>query len=123
MEQVTLIELGEWNDLVEKTYGRPYNFQQQDGCVDRGLHTLTVPNRYAEDFDNDEIPEVVNGDEMGVSLEAWLERDPKLNVFDREYANRLWWERNFYPDVDIIANDLHRRGVLKEGEYVIEIDW
>jgi len=35
----------------------------------------------------------------------------------------MWWERNFYPDVEMIANDLHKRGILEAGEYVIDIDW
>jgi hypothetical protein len=35
----------------------------------------------------------------------------------------MWWERNFYPDVQMIANDLHAKGLLDAGEYVINIDW
>ena len=41
---VNMIELQDWDDLVEKTYGRPYSFQQQDDCKERGTHELTVPD-------------------------------------------------------------------------------
>lgn len=116
MKQVTMIEVQEWDDLVENTYNRPYSFQQQDGCKDRGTHNLTVPDE-PMDYENDSVPETVNHPNMGVSFKAWLERDPKQN------AITMWWERNFYPDVQMIANDLHSKGLLPAGEYVINIDW
>lgn len=34
---VQMIELYDWNKLVEETYGRTYSLQQQDGCCGRGL--------------------------------------------------------------------------------------
>lgn len=123
-----VIEVQDWNKLVEETYGRPYDFQQQDGCKGRGVFEFSVPNEETCDFENDFVPEVVNGDEMGVSFAAWLARDPKqkLNTedeWDREYGLDLWWTRNFYPDVSMIINDLHKKGLLEVGEYIINIDW
>ena len=122
-----VIDVGDWNNLVESTYGKPYNFQQQDGCKERGIHDITVPDG-AYDFENDIIPEEVNGEEMGVSFAAWLARDPtqKLDTDDdwgREYGLNLFWRRNFYPDVQMIANDLHAKGLIPDGEYTIDIDW
>lgn len=75
------IDLQDWDNLVEETYGKTYSFQQQDGCKERQTVTITVPVEYPEDYENDTVPEVVNGEEMGVSFKAWLERDPnqKLN--------------------------------------------
>jgi hypothetical protein len=35
----------------------------------------------------------------------------------------MWWERNFYPDIQIVANDLHSKDLLEAGTYIIEIDW
>ena len=126
MKQVTLIECSAWDDLVRTTYKRPYCFQQQDDCKDRGTHKLTVPAP-ADDYENDSVPETVNHPNMGVSFKAWLERDPKqkLNAddYDCPSAITMWWERNFYPDVQMIANDLHSKGLLPAGEYVINIDW
>lgn len=120
------ITVQDWDDCVVKTYGRPYSFQQQSGCQDRGVHHLTVPD-YAEDFENDSIPEEVNVEEMGVSFKAWLARDPKQMLPSEDekesYCLDLFWERNFYPDIQMVANDLHKRGLLDAGEYSIEIDW
>jgi hypothetical protein len=119
-----IIDVSDLDDLVEKTYGKPYNFQQQDGCKDRGNHHITVPDS-ADDFPRETIPEEINGMIMGVSFAAWLARDPKEWNGDSEdemFIN-LFWERNFYPDVQMIANDLHAKGLFPAGEYVIEIDW
>lgn len=122
-----VIEESDWNDLVKETYGRPYNFQQQSGCQDRGNFYLTVPDD-AEDFENDVVPEEVNHEEMGVLFKAWLERDPKQKLnsedeWDREHGLSLWWERNFYPNIQMVANDLHEKGLLEAGDYTINIDW
>lgn len=143
-KDVKVISVQDWDELVQKTYGRIYSFQQQDGCKDRGTCYITVPSD-GEDYERDRIPEVINGNEMGVSFKAWLERDPNapLNPTDEELAacpyyykgeDRIKWceskshitmfyERNFYPCVDMIINDLHAKGLLPAGEYAIDIDW
>lgn len=94
-----------------------------------GNFYLTVPSE-AEDFENDTIPEIVNGPEEGVSFKAWLARDPKQKLESEKkgvrkdkWAIDLWWERNFYPDIQMVANDLHQKGLLDAGEYTINIDW
>lgn len=123
------IEEDDWSNFVSEHYGKIYNFQQQEGCKDRGIFEFSVPHKYPADFENDTIPEVVNGDEMGVSFKAWLERDIKqpLNS-DNGGLNegnkiRLFWKRNFYPHISMIINDLHEKGLLPAGKYVINIDW
>lgn len=122
-----VIECQDWNVFVAHVYGRPYNFQQQDGCQGRGTRELIVPDEEAQDFEVDSIAEKVNGPEMGVSFKAWLARDPKQKLSNpdeqEDYCLDLWWSRNFYPDVGIIANDLHAKGLLEAGEYIINIDW
>ena len=122
-----IITVQDWNKLVESTYDRPYNFQQQDDCKERQQVYISIPD-VPNDYENDTVPEVVNGDEMGVSFKAWLERDPKQKLdtndtWEREYGLRLFWIRNFYPDVQMIANDLYNRGLVEAGEYYINIDW
>lgn len=133
MRPVTFIELREWNELVRKTYGKVYDFQQQDGCKMRGTESFTIPENISdlelEDYENDTVPEIVNHEEMGVSFKAWLERDPatplpnKLKSSIKDYSTELWWQRNFYPHLTMLVADLHKRGILKSGEYVINIDW
>lgn len=126
MKTKTVIEVSEWDALVEKTYGRPYKFQQQDGCQSRGTVPLIVPAE-AADYPNDTIPEKVNGPQMGVSFAAWLARDPKQKLPDpdeqEDYCLELFWERNFYPEFQMVANDLHAKGLLEAGEHTILIDW
>lgn len=122
-----VVEVSDWDDLVIKSYGRPYSFQQQDDCKPRGTFDLTVPDG-ADDYENETVPEVVNHPEMGVSFAAWIARDPAQRIpleqpnYGNDFTN-MWWERNFYPDVQMIANDLHARGLLKAGSYLINIDW
>lgn len=110
-----VIDVGDWDSLVQETYGRIYNLQQQDGCKERQRVRITIPDE-AYDYENGTIPEIVNGEEMGVSFEAWLERDPKD-------GHSLWWNRNFYPDLQMVANDLYERDLIEAGDYVIDIDW
>lgn len=124
MKTKKVIELYEWNSLVEKTYGRKYNLQQQEGCMGRGTLVLNVPDE-ACDHERDEVPEEVNHEMRGVSFKAWLARDPKkkLPEQDADYCLELWWHRNFYPDVQMVANDLHAKGLLPAGKHTILIEW
>jgi len=120
-----VVDVQEWDKLVVKTYGRPYSFQQQDGCKPRGIFCFTVPQKAECEFENDSVPEEVNGEEMGVSFAAWLARDPVKKIPGQEYDSELelFWERNFYPDVQMVANDLCEKGLLEAGKYTINIDW
>ncbi len=127
-----VIDVHDWDDLVEKTYGRKYVLQQQNGCMDRRRVRITIPdvdNAYDDEM-HDEIPEIINHDIMGVKFAKWLERDPKQSLKDEAKGERddqwgidLWWERNFYPDLQTVANDLHSKGLVEAGDYTIDIDW
>lgn len=127
IETIKQISLQDWNELIENTYGKPYNFQQQDGCKPRGIETIETNSKWAEDFENTEIPFEINGEEMGVSLETWLNTSPEDTAKhfnpEFEWENELFWERNFYPEPNILATDLCKRGLLEKGEYQIKIDW
>ncbi len=122
-----VIDVQDWDELVEKTYGRPYKFQQQDGCKSRGVFRFSVPPAYDDDCDfrRDSVPEVANHEKMGVSFAAWLKRDPKQLIAEgnESWLINLWWARNFYPNIQMVANDLHSKGLLEAGEYTINIDW
>jgi hypothetical protein len=61
-----------------------------------------------------------------VSFAAWLARDPDAPLGGERadaFGIRLFWKRNFYPSIGMVLNDLHARGLLEAGEYVIVIDW
>ena len=125
---VVMVDVQDWDQLVKDTYGKPYSFQQQDGCKMRGIITLEVPmDPY--DYENDSIVEKVNGPEEGVSFKAWLARDPKEIMKDEpedennDWEINLFWARNFYPNVSMIVDDLYKKGLLEEGDFSINIDW
>lgn len=121
---IKCVEVNDWDDLIKEVYKKPfYGFQQQDGCKDRGTYRFSVPLVLPtpEDFEEDEIPVEVNGEDMGVSFKAWLERDEPF--FSDDYDEELFWERNFYPHIDMLIQDLYNKGILEEGEYLINIDW
>jgi hypothetical protein len=121
---VQMVDLEDWDDLVEKTYGKIYSFQQQDGCQSRGTYPITIPD-HPEDYENETIPEDINGDEMGVSFATWLAHDPKEwngPAEDADYIERFW-HRIFYPNIQMVANDLHAKGLIPAGKYIIDIDW
>lgn len=125
--KVNMVEVRDWDELVSDHYGRVYHFQQQDGCKERGMFEFSVPYEYEEDYENDTVPEIVNHDQVGVSFSAWLSRDPEQNLTNKgdedNFSLDLWWRRNFYPDVSMIIEDLHKKGIIEEGEYIINIDW
>lgn len=115
-ELVKFVEVNDWDNLIRETYGKPYNFQQQDGCKERQVVDITVPT-YDKDYED--------GNE-GVSFKTWLARDPEQPTDDSEqYAWRLsmFWERDFYPNINMLINDLYSRNLLEEGNYKINIDW
>jgi len=124
--KIELMSDSEWDSLVKATYNKPYCFQQQEGCRERGLCHFDVPVEGAEDYDKNTILEDTNYDEMGVSFEAWLNRDPlqPLSGENKSKGNRdLWWNRNFYPHIETVINDLYEKGLLPKGNLAIEIDW
>jgi hypothetical protein len=125
-----VIDCSQWDKFVTETYGRPYKFQQQEGCKPRGYFRFTVPSESDESEMHDSIPEKINGAIMGVKFAAWLARDPKQHLNDPEEERRtdqwgidLWWDRNFYPNFQTLANDLHSKGLIDAGAYTIDIDW
>ena len=121
-----VIEVKDWDILVQETYGKPYCFQQQDGCQSRGYVGLDVKKELQTewyDFKRNEIPTKVNGEIMGVSFKTWLEANEDNFDFDYDFEDELFWERNFYPNIDMVANDLCKKGLIEEGSYLINIDW
>jgi hypothetical protein len=131
---VKMIEVSDWDNLVTETYGKPYSFQQQNGCQSRGIYNLTVPSEYSNDEEmNDEIPFEINGEEMGVKFQVWLDTSveevnqkfEEITGKPESYSNQndLFWDRNFYPDIETVANDLYKRGLIEAGDYSINIDW
>ena len=120
-----VIDCFDWDKLVQETYKRPYCFQQQDDCQDRGQIGLIIPYTSYDEEMHDSIPEVINGEEMCVKFKVWLERDPKQQIPNctEDYQLELFWERNFYPELQAVANDLHSKGLIEAGEYTIDIDW
>lgn len=128
IETWKVIEVQDWDHLVETTYKKPYRFQQQNGCRERGIFTLEVtddPDASGWGYENDTVTEQVNGTEKGVSFKAWLARDPKQPVGNDADTSSInsFWERNFYPNIEVVAHDLCVRGLLEKGTYHINIDW
>lgn len=125
----TVIDCFEWDKLVTETYGKPYCFQQQRGCQSRGRFKFSVPTEAQDEEMNDTIPEVVNHETKGVKFEVWKARDPKAPLCEsdkyrhEQWTIDLWWNRNFYPDFQTLANDLHAKGILAAGDYTIDINW
>lgn len=118
-----VVDESDWSYWVECVTGKHYRLQQQDGCRDRGVEYLKVPSEWSYDHENDEIEVAVNGEEMGVSLKAWLARKPEDKFFADARKEQLFWERNFYPELGALANYLHEQGLLPAGHYMINIDW
>lgn len=134
IETVKMIDVNNWNKFIQEVYGKPYNFQQQDGCKEEGLETFvcTTTEEFLEwgmeetEYKATEIPFKVskNDEEMGVNFKTWLNTTPEETSknFKTQSENELFWQRNFYPHIDMIAHDLYLKGLLEPGEYTINMD-
>ena len=120
-----IIDMNDWDNLVEDTYNRPYFFQQQKDGRARGLYNLTIPSKSTNDDDmHDNIPDRKDTNIMGVKFQKWLKRNPKTALSNGDNTNLIfWWERNFYPCINEVANDLYKKGLIKAGNYQIDINW
>lgn len=118
IKTIQQIRCQEWDRVVQEVYGKPYCYQQQDGCKDRGIDYISTSIDEETDYSDDILSEESNWEESdyGTPFCTWIDTEPK------EYP-RLYWERNFYPHVNMIANDLYKKGILPEGIYQIVIDW
>ena len=112
--EIKLIELAEFDSLVKETYKKPYSLQQQEGGMERHLLRIAVPVEEPEDHQD--------GD-MGVSFETWLNTSLETFPFEYEYQMEFFWEREFYPPLEMIVNDLFNQGLMEAGEYGIDINW
>lgn len=114
---VTMVDCGDWDAFVMEVYGRPYDYQQQDGCRSRGVMSFIASTGDIFWGYDDATPEELMGNEynMGVSLKSWLTADPT----DRS----IKWDRHFYPEIEELAQDLCKRGLLPAGRYTMNIDW
>lgn len=111
-----VIEDGDWDCFVTEVYGRPYCYQQQDGCRDRGVMRFTASADGRTWGFDDATPEELDArDGMGVSLKSWLAADGK--------DSSIPWDRNFYPELEEVAQDLCKRGLVPPGSYTLNIDW
>ena len=124
---VNMVDVHDWNILVQSVYSKPYDFQQQDGCQDRGIKYITIPSEDDDLNVNENIPFKINAEVRGVRFSTWLNTSVEdINAKNPEEwpgANNLFWERNFYPDLQTVANDLHKKGLIDAGDYIINIDW
>lgn len=105
MSQAVLIEESDWSAFVSAVFERPYSLAQQEDGLPRGVITLSVPT--GED-PADLWPCGV------VSLAEWLQGFPT--------EARRTGKIRFYPSLYEVANELHARGLLAAGEYVIVVD-
>lgn len=104
---VTLIDESEFSALVTKIYGRPYRFQQQGDmkCQDT-IETFSVPS---EEY----------GGWTGPSLTEWQIAPPP----DGDFKEELRWHRDFYPELEVVVNDLYARGLIAAGDYALHVWW
>lgn len=115
-KQVIVIHELEFSELVREVYGRPYQFQQQEFMGQKTYYEFSVPAHPLGDH------------YKAVPFQEWLEATPpgpaEPGKFDSElFTEGLRWEREFYPEMEEIVNDLHQKGLIDPGEYALHIWW
>ena len=103
--EVRMIWELDFSKLVTETYGRPYSLQQQDPMLGQNeIIEVTVPDH----------PSVADPEQH---FAEWLGREVEAS------PDVLWWHREFYPELQVVLNDLRVRGLIEPGEYVIHAWW
>jgi hypothetical protein len=124
-QNVKLVNLDDWNNLVINTYNKPYAFQSQNKRNKISFFQIDVPLH----FDNEELlPESIpeGSSQYGVQFQSWLKRDPSQPIGDdkNQWHIDIWWEQHFYPSIHTLANDLFKKGLIEEGTYIIKMkEW
>ena len=118
VKTIKVIDYLDWDRLVQETYNKDYCIQQQEGCMVKGLIKLQV-SKTPSDFDTDRTR--LKFGEMGVNFNTWLETE--FGKTPNLINEVIYWKRNFYPLLEILASDLCKKGLIDEGEYFINIDW
>jgi hypothetical protein len=127
-ETIKYVQVSDLDDFIEETYKRPFSFQQQFGCRARGTQYVKVPVKDVEEgyvLEGYVLEDIIKNEYGSVSLKDWLERDPteQLSESDSAWTLEMFWERNFFPNIEILFDDLFKKGLIEAGEYVINIDW
>lgn len=115
-ETVQVIWEHDFNKVVQSVYGKPYVFQQQGDMLlgQNGYYPFTVHS--AEKYQQWDATEI------DAELTRWLSAEPPQNA--RAFTIQLWWERENYPDIDVILYDLaYRRGLMASGRYALHVWW
>ncbi len=97
---VDTIKCWDLDELVTTTYGKPYDFQSEEEGRDRGFYRFVVKN--------DDVS-VCFEQENPIPLDEWL-KDTS--------GSRL-----VYPLFDELILDLKAKGLIKDGDYYIVVDW
>lgn len=123
-QNLRVIENYKWSEFISSVYNLPYNYQQQNECQNTNFE-FNIPNDLEEeDLGSDSIPYEVNGKDECVKFDVWVNsklEDISKN-FEYESDAVIFYNRNFYPSIFQILNDLYNRGLIEEGDYLIRID-
>jgi hypothetical protein len=118
IKSVKLIDETEFSQLVREAYGRPYRLQQQDHCMGQNeIELITIPDegididdpQRFEEWRDAEAPESRGVDQFGDMRWDW--------------EVELHWEREFYPPLQELVNDMYERSLLPQGDYAIRAYW
>lgn len=119
-EEVILVWESDFSKLVSETYGRPYRLQQgssspQDMMGQEEVRIVDVPTsaqRIDEPYES--------------IFEEWRDADATKPEGLRDWEWNILWERaqnDKWAPLEPLVNDLHERGLLIKGRYVIRAWW
>ena len=132
---VIKVNHNDWNKFITEVYGKPYNFQQQDGCRSRGVYDFSLPFDFELYDEEEDFLDFVdrtdfNKNQSCVKFSVWKDekvkyKDPDKTVFyqDEYEDERLYWVRAFYPNLYTLLDDLYKKGLLEDGDYELVVSW
>lgn len=104
----------DFSEAVAELYGRPFRLQQMD---------MRGNDSYME---FDVVEEWVPGsvEDAAAAIQAWQEEWNELNASDAsDLTKKLAAVRDQFIDFELLVVDLHERGELPVGRYLMKVWW
>lgn len=109
-----VIHESDFSEFVAEVYGRPFCWQQMQMAGQDSYQEFDVPDQ----GDDTEWVTTYAQPQLDEWLAAWA------NMPQREsWLMKINAERDHVIDLDVLTWDLHRRGLLAAGTYLMKVWW
>lgn len=100
----------ELDKFVEEVYGRSWSYIRSEECNNDSYYTHEVLEEGLDFYSDEEVEE---------QLTKWLSAEVP-NYRDWDACSEF---ESLFPGAPVILWDLHRKGLIPAGDYLIHVSW